>query len=128
MKTDTKTAVDKIYFDCETDFEKRIGKWYGLTADCERQVKSFLKKYGSFDINLPNYFYFIISLEKKVVLQEACLVKDNVTVKVSYPLDQDGQEYDWHDTMISWDDVCQDPIILSDFMHEFYAAVQNTEE
>ena len=113
---------------CRNKFEQRLGEWYQLTADCQNEVFSFLKKHGSFDIDLPNDFYFIISLERKVVLQEACLVKNNVMVKVSYPMEHDGQTYDWYDTMISWDDICQDPIILSDFMHEFYAAKQNMEE
>lgn len=92
--------------------EKRIGAWYAFVEECRKEVLRILAENdgNTIDLDLDGHYHIISEAEKCELLSVS---NEGGQIKVYYT----GENSEGY---LNFDDVAQDSITLSDFMHELY--------
>lgn len=121
--------ADEVSDDRTAMLEKGIEDWYDMTGKVIDSVKKYFNTHKTVpcvEINLPNNFYFLIVLERKVIFKYIRMDKEGkIVCGISEPVYHDDQIFDWYNHEIDFENVLQDAITLSDIMHEFYVNTRN---
>ena len=127
-------AICRDFLPCEPDqfpsdnickLELGIGEWYSLVAECERDIRKYLKEVSPrVDVDLHNDMYTFIATRRDAIIKYVRMKGRDIVIGVSEPVFHNGTIVDWKDSEIDFCNLFQDPVVLSDFMHEFYAETE----
>lgn len=87
---------------------------------CEREVEDWIKSNGEVKLEMEDYHYQIFSMQGRECSLDSAFIDDNGSVCVRCILVNQGDGKRSPIDFLSFSDISQDPVILSDFMREFY--------